>query len=83
MENKGGLNFAEMQDDKIGTSPKKSLSYKTEERMKYAYFAYMQDPKIYERQTNKSSQFYFPGKTPGQPYKYDRFKQCYHFVLLK
>lgn len=82
MENKGGLNFAEMQDELSDTSKKNRLSYRTEERMKYAYYAYMQDPKMIERKS-QSSQFYFPGKSPGQPYKYDSFKQCYHFVLLK
>ena len=24
--------------------------------------------------------FYFPGKSEGQPFKADKFKQCYHFV---
>ena len=53
----------------------------TEERKEFARFAYTQDPNQFEQKERRQG-FYFPGKSSGQPYKYDPFKQCYSFVVL-
>ena len=54
----------------------------TKERKEYAQFAYMQNPSYMQQKTRRQN-FYFPGKTPGQPYKFDPYKQCYSFIVLQ
>ena len=82
MAEKASLNFASMEDNSPSVDQRRAerRKYATDERKMYAQYAYTQNPAFMEQKT-QGSNFYFPGKTPGQPYKYDQFKQCYTFVV--